>query len=192
MITRRWVLRAATGGAAFAALGAFSALAVPLVPASRRAMIQRVIYYYAPGIVFDGDDLTVFADYIHRTVLGRKLQGLRRLGYYTGTFLLYHSASTRDLVRASPDVLDIDQRIMDAFFLCTDFFEDPVTPGRRISLERSPDPYESGCSNPLATTFNGPVDKDEGAWDKDEGAWLQAPPDHPAPQMTQLGTSRRP
>jgi hypothetical protein len=182
--TRRWVLRAGIGGMAVAAIGAFGALAVPLVPASRRAMIQRVIYYYAPGIVFDGDDLTTFADYIHRRVLGRELQGLRRLGYYTGTFLLYHSASTRNLVPTPPRILDIDQRIMDAFFLCTDFFEDPVTPGRRISLERPPDPYESGCSNPLAITAMDPVDKDE-------APPPQSPPDHPPPRMMRLGTSRR-
>lgn len=144
--SRRWIL-----GCGLAALAA-GAAALPLLPASRRRMVQGVVYRYVPGIIFDGDDLTNFAGYIRRRVLSRKSKGLRGLEYYGATFLLYHSAMTAELMGPSAFVSDIDQSILDAFFLCTDFWDGPYQAGRRISMVRPPDPYEAGCLNPLAVT----------------------------------------
>jgi hypothetical protein len=45
---------------------------------------------------------------------------------------------------------EVDRGIVNAFFRATDFWDGPRTPGRRIALVRSPDPWEARCSNPLA------------------------------------------
>jgi hypothetical protein len=147
-VTRRWVLGCGVGALFAVALGS---AALPFIAAWRRLMIQRLIYYYVPGVTFDGDDLTEFAAYIHRNVLWRDALGIKRLVYYGSTFLLYHSA-LRNLVPARGRVSSIDREIINRFFLCTDFWDAPHTAGRRIALVRSPDPYEAGCSNPLADT----------------------------------------
>jgi hypothetical protein len=146
-VTRRWILGFGVGSLGAAALGSF---ALPFSAASERFMVQRVIYHYAPGIVFEGDDLTEFASYIHRKVLRSKNFGLRKLALYGGTFFPYHTASIKSFLPAVRSISNIDQAIMDKFFLCTDFWSAPPTAGRKISLVRPPDPYEAGCSNPLA------------------------------------------
>ena len=115
-------------------------------------MIQRVIYYYVPGIIFEGADLAEFSKYIHRKVLWPRILGVKRRVFYGGTFLLYHAALVRGLLPAPYAIAEIDQQIMDKFFLCTDFWDAPHTAGRKISLARPPDPYEAVCSNPLANT----------------------------------------
>jgi hypothetical protein len=42
--------------------------------------------------------------------------------------------------------------MVNAFFRATDVWDGPYTPGRRIATVRSPDPYVSRCSNPVALT----------------------------------------
>ena len=44
----------------------FGNAALQLVPGTHRLMIQPVIHYDESGIVFDGDDLTEFAECIAR------------------------------------------------------------------------------------------------------------------------------
>src|SRR5262245_48601611 len=116
--TRRWVLGFGLGSLGAAALGS---VALPFTAASEKFMIQRVIYHHAPGIVFDGADLTQFAAYIHRKVLWPRILGRKALALYGGAFFLYHTASFERFLPAPSSVAHIDQAIMDHFFLCTDF-----------------------------------------------------------------------
>lgn len=138
------------GGGAAAALGAAGAAAVLSMPALRRRLVQQVIYRHVPGIIFDGDDLAGFADHINATLLSRREGGLRRLIRYGVGSVAMHSAPGRRLVQPSPFMAEIDREIVSSFFLCTDFWQEPRRPRRRVLLVRSPDPYEAGCSNPLA------------------------------------------
>jgi hypothetical protein len=146
--SRRWLLGGALAAFGLAAAGAAAIL--PVSGASRRWMVQRVISFYAPGTIFEGDDLEQFAAYVERRILARHIQGLRGLDVYAGLSLPYHSALADRLPEAPATLRSIDQQIMDAFFLSTDFFDENRPPGGRVSMLRSPDPYEAGCSNPLA------------------------------------------
>ena len=142
-------------GGALASVGVVAAGGAALLPssaASRRWMIRRIITFYAPGTIFEGDDFEQFAAYVERRFLARRIQGLRGLDTYAGLFLPYHSALAGGLPEAPTAMRTIDQQIMDSFFLCTDFFEVNRTPRGRVNLVRSPDPYDAGCSNPVANT----------------------------------------
>jgi hypothetical protein len=147
MITRRLLL---AGGGAVAVLGGTSAAAALSLPAMRRRLVQRVIYHYVPGIIFDGDDLVAFTDHINETLLSRRAGGVRRLIRYGVSSIVVHSWPGQRLVQPSSFMAPIDREIVSSFFLCTDFWQVPRRPEQRVSLVRSPDPYEAGCSNPLA------------------------------------------
>lgn len=147
MITRRYLLG---GSGAVVALVAANATAMPALAAVRRRIVQRVIYHYVPDIVFDDDDLTAFADYVNGTLLSRQEGGLRRLIRYSVKSMVIHSGGPQKSTPPSPFMEEIDREIVSLFFLCTDFWQGPHRPGQRITLVRPPDPYEAGCSNPLA------------------------------------------
>jgi len=147
--SRRWFI---AGGLVILTAGIAAAVGLPALPATRRRMIQRIIYYYAPGILFEGGDLEQFAAYVEREILSPRKLSLRRLDLYAWLFIPYHSVLARRLPRAPNTILVLDQEIMDKFLTATDFFEGPATPGRRISLVRPLDPYEAGCANPVAIT----------------------------------------
>src|SRR5262245_10778437 len=118
-VTRRWILGFGLGSLGVAALGS---LALPFRATSQRFIIQQVIYYYVPGIIFDGDDLAEFAKYIHRKVLWPRIIGRKAPELYGATFFLYHTTLLKRLLPEASSITHIDQTIMDVFFLCTDFW----------------------------------------------------------------------
>jgi hypothetical protein len=146
-ITRRGLI---AGTVAAAALGTgVAALSLPLLRAPRRWLVWRVVQDHVPGIVFEGEDLARFTEEVDRLVLGGRI-GWRGTLRYGGAVLLRDWPGAGDLFAPVGTRQDLDQRIVNAFFRATDFFDGPYTPGRRIATIRSPDPYVSRCSNPLA------------------------------------------
>lgn len=138
------------GGLGLLCAAAFGAGVLSFTPATRRLLVQRVIYFYVPGVVFDGEDLQAVTEYIHRSQLMRRNGGLRRLIGYGLATPVVHTPALAGLAEPTASMQEIDQEIVNTFFLCTDFWEAPQTSGRRIKVVRPPDPYEAGCSNPLA------------------------------------------
>jgi hypothetical protein len=148
-VTRRGLI---AGTATVLALGgaAATAASLPVLPAPRRWLVRRVIDRYVPGIVFEGEDLARFAEEVERMVLNRGQIGLRGVARYGGAVLFHDWPTLRDLLAPARVREDIDRRIINAFFRATDFWQAPYSPGRRITMVRSPDPYVSRCSNPVA------------------------------------------
>jgi hypothetical protein len=138
------------GGLSLLCAAALGSGALSFTPATRRLLVQRVIYFYVPGIIFEGEDLEAVTKYIHRAQLTRRMGGLRRLISYGMATPVIHTPALAGLATPTPTMREIDQEIVNTFFLCTDFWETPHVPGRRIRVVRPPDPYEAGCSNPLA------------------------------------------
>jgi hypothetical protein len=140
------------GGLSLLCAAALGTGALSFTPATRRLLVQRVIYFYVPNIIFEGDDLAAVTEYIHRVQLTRQNGGMRRLIGYGMATPVIHTPALAGLAAPTPTMLEIDQEIINTFFLCTDFWEAPQVPGRRIRVVRPPDPYEAGCSNPLAAS----------------------------------------
>jgi hypothetical protein len=142
------------GAAAALLLGtgaaAATAASLPLLPGTRRWIVRRVIERHVPGIAFEGEDLARFTAEVERLQLNRHRMGLRGMAHYGGVALLQDWPAARGLLERLAPTAEVDRRIVNAFFRATDFWEGPYRPGRRIAMVRSPDPYESRCSNPLA------------------------------------------
>jgi hypothetical protein len=149
-IGRRGLL--AGGGLGLLCAAALGTGLLSFTPAMRRLLVQRVIYFYVPGIVFEGDDLEAVTEYIHRVQLTRRNGGMRRLIGYGMATPVIHTPALAGFAAPTPTMLEIDQEIINTFFLCTDFWEAPQVPGRRIRVVRPPDPYDAGCSNPFAVS----------------------------------------
>jgi hypothetical protein len=111
-------------------------------------VVQRVIYAYVPDVIFDGVDLDAVAEYTQTALLTRKLVGARRLLKYN-TDSMFLKAHFRAYVPRDAATIELDRKIVGIFLLCTDYLQGGPA-GRRVVVTRSPDPYKSGCSNPLA------------------------------------------
>ena len=120
MNSRRAILAASVAALAAAATGIALKVRRPPAPENSR-WVQRVIYASVPDIVFEGADLAVVAEYVKRKISAGEEGGD-----------------------------GVDRDILGVFFLCTNYFDRARAPGAPVVVVRSPDPYDGGCSNPLA------------------------------------------
>ena len=120
MTSRRTVLAVTLGALAAGAAGIAVKVRRPAMPDHHRR-VQGVIHGSVPGLVFEGGDLAVVADYAKRKFMPAAGGG---------------------------DTADRD--ILKVFLLCTNYFDPARAPGGPVVVVRPPDPYEGGCSNPLA------------------------------------------
>jgi hypothetical protein len=100
-IGRRGLL--AGGGLGLLCAAAFGTGLLSFTPATRRLLVQRVIYFYVPGIVFEGDDLEAVTEYIHRVQLTRRNGGMRRLIGYGMATPVVHTPALAGFCRADAD-----------------------------------------------------------------------------------------
>lgn len=146
-ITRRSLL----GIGAVAAIGGAGGLTFAQGRNLFRHQVHKTVLRYCPDIVFDGDDLTELSDYLQSTFFKGKKLGMLRLYYTLTATVLYHSPF-HGMIKGTPlENKLMDRNVMHHFLLSSDYFTDPHTPGRRVKFVRPLDPYEAGCSNPLAT-----------------------------------------